>query len=190
MKINKGDNIPTVLVNDGSRGLNPNMWEFAQPLHVLSALTGLVLLLACANIANLMLARATAREREMSVRLALGASRTRVLRQILTESLLLSTLGGTLGLLLAFLGRNLLPGLIELPWHTDRTVVAFDWHVFGFAAAITITTGLLFGLLPAWRSSQGDLNRPLKEAGRSATRRRYVWTGKQTLPGPPFSRAY
>lgn len=181
LKINKGDNIPTVVVNDGSRGLNPNMSEFAQPLHVLLALTGLVLLLACVNIANLMLARAAAREREMSVRLALGASRTRVLRQILTESLLLSTLGGTLGLLLAFLCRNLLPGLIELPWHTDRTVVAFDWHVFGFAAAITITTGLLFGLLPAWRSSQGDLNRPLKEAGRSATRRRHAWTGKSIV---------
>jgi len=181
MKLNKGDNIPTVLVNDGSRGLNPNMSEFAQPLHVLLALAGLVLLLACANIANLMLARGTAREREMSVRLALGASRTRVLRQILTESLLISTLGGTFGLVLAFLGRNVLPALMELPWQTNRTMIAFNWQVFGFAAAITIATGLLFGLLPAWRSSQGDLNRSLKEAGRSATRRRHAWTGKSIV---------
>ena len=178
MQIKKGDHVPTVVIGDGSRGLNETAREFKQPVYVLLGLTGLVLLLACANIANLMLARATAREREMSVRLALGASRSRVLRQILTESLLISGLGGVLGLLLGYLGRDVLPRLMQASWQGNQTHIDFDWRVFLFAVAITVATGLLFGLLPAWRSSRGDVNTALKEAGRASSRRRRAWTGK------------
>src|SRR6185295_6532772 len=108
-------------------------------IAVLTIYLGLVLLLACANIATLMLARGARRQQEISVRLALGAGRLRVLRQLLVESLLLATLGGLAGLLLAYLGRNAFAG------YTPH----FDWEVFGFTALMSITTGLLFGVAPA-----------------------------------------
>jgi predicted permease len=138
----------------------------------------LVLLLACANIANLMLARATSREREMSVRMALGASRIRILRMVLTESVLLSALGGGAGLFLGYLGRNLIPYLMRRGWEGGDVSTSFDWRVFGFTAAITLATGILFGILPAWRSTNAAINTALKEGSRSATRRRRAWSGK------------
>ncbi len=172
------EHVPTVSIEDGSRGLNYSAMEFKQPLHVLLALSGLVLLLACANIANLMLARASVRHREMSVRLALGASRGRVLRQVLTESLLLSSLGGLFGLVLGYLGRNTLPRLMQTSFEGNDLNVPFNWLIFAFAATVTLLTGLLFGILPAWRATRENPNRGLKETARSASRRRSAWSGK------------
>src|SRR5882757_2230339 len=112
----KDASMPGFVVESGSQGLAEATHNYAAPIYVLSALTGFVLLLACANLANLLLARSAARQREMSVRLALGASRARVLRQVLTESLLLSSLGGIAGLALGYLGRNVIPHLLSAAW--------------------------------------------------------------------------
>ena len=134
-----GDTVPTLVLRDGSRGVFAQQQAFAAPIAVLMMFLGLVLLLACANIATLMLARGARRQREMSVRLALGAGRGRILRQMLVESLLLATIGGLSGLALAYAGRG---AIAQYTAH-------FDWQVFGFTAAITIVTGLLFGFAPA-----------------------------------------
>jgi predicted permease len=113
---------------------------FATPIAVLTIFLALVLLLACANIATLMLARGARRQREISVRLALGAGRARILRQMLVESLLLAGIGGASGLALAFVGRGAVAGF----------TAHFDWEVFAFTALITMLTGVLFGLAPAF----------------------------------------
>jgi predicted permease len=178
MKVGKDETMPEIVLEDGSRGDGSATREFGKPIYVLLGFSGLVLLLACANIANLMLARATNRQREMSVRMALGAGRGRILRQVLTESILLSVLGGAAGLLLGYLGRNLIPWLMSRGWDGGELNTSFDWRVFGFTSAITLATGVLFGLAPAWRSGGVSINMALKEGSRSATRRRKAWSGK------------
>jgi predicted permease len=140
-------------------------------------MTGFVLLLACANIANLLLARGAQRQREMSVRLALGAGRGRVLRQLLTESLLLAGIGGTGGLLLGYLGRNAIPRLMSNGWRSTFDV-PMDWEVFAFAAAVTLLTGLIFGLAPAWLTARTEVSSSLKESTQTTTRRRKGLGGK------------
>ena len=125
-----------------------------------------VLLIACANIANLLLARSAARQKEIAIRTALGASRSRLLRQLLVESVTLSALGGIAGTLCAIwavpiINRTLPPNLLPIP------EVAVDRTVLVFAAAATLVTGLLFGIAPSWRASRLDLNSALKQAGRS-----------------------
>lgn len=142
-----GDVVPRLTLRDGSRGLFAQRQTFATPMTVLMVFLALVLLLACANIATLMLARGARRQREMSLRLALGASRARVLRQMLVESLLLAAMGGVSGLGLAYLGRHALSG------YTPH----FDWQVFGFTAIITLATGVLFGFAPALAALQAPL---------------------------------
>src|SRR5208282_490918 len=131
--------------------------------YVLLGAAGLVLLIACVNLANLLLARSAARQREMSVRLAMGAGKGRVVRQVLTESLLLAFLGGGAGLLLGYAGRNIIPRLVEQPWRTSWLATDFDWRIFLYAFAITVLTGILFGVAPAWRSTKADVNAGLKE---------------------------
>lgn len=134
------------------------------PLMVLMAIVGLVLLIACVNVANLLLARATARQREVAVRLAIGASRQRLVRQLLTESLLLAFAGGIAGLLAAEWGTETLLRLSVGPMVSARLSVAPDSRVFAFAAATCILTGLLFGLAPALRASRVPVGSTLKES--------------------------
>jgi predicted permease len=172
MPVRAGEDIPRMDLRDGSRGLFDEQKKFAQPMAVLMTLVGLVLLLACANIANLMLARGTHRQREMSVRLALGAGRIRILHQILVESILLAMLGGAGGLLAAYLGRNAIPRLLENAWQRTDFHVRFDWRVFAFTAAVTLLTGVVFGLAPAWAAMRSDVNCGLKEGAQNTTRRR------------------
>jgi putative ABC transport system permease protein len=136
------------------------------------AAVGFVLLIACANVANMMLSRALGRQREMSIRTALGASRWRVVRQLLIESVLLSTLGGVLGLGLAMLGVHwfdLSTQNVGKPYWIRFTM---DYSVFGYFAALCIVSGLLFGIAPALHSSRVELNEVLKEGARSAGKHR------------------
>ena len=160
----------------GSRGLDYLHDEYMRPAYVLLGLAGLVLLLACVNLANLLLARATARQREMSTRMALGAGRARILRQVLTESLLLSGMGGLVGLALGFAGRNLIP--VMLAGRDAPMAVDFDWRVLAFTVAVALATGVLFGVAPAWRAVRADVNASLKDGSQAAAGRQGAWFGK------------
>jgi putative ABC transport system permease protein len=144
-----------------------------QSLFVLIGAVGFVLLIACANVANLLLVRATGRKREIAIRAALGGSRGRIISQVLTESMVLSVIGGALGLLFGVLAiRAMLSintaGLPRIG--QDGVLVGIDWRVLGFTTAVSLATGLIFGLIPAIQSSKTDLTTTLKETGgRSGT---------------------
>ncbi|HTH53678.1 MAG TPA: ABC transporter permease [Edaphobacter sp.] len=174
------ETIPELRLYDGSRGLNFYFsgTSYRQPLYVLLGLVGLVLIIACANIANLMLARASVRQREMGVRLALGASRSRILRQVLTESLLISAIGGALGLLFGYLSRSALPNLVSTSWRDAPITVPFNWKIFCFTSAITLFTGILFGLAPAWSSTRAEIGTALKETTTTSTRQHKALSGR------------
>jgi predicted permease len=181
LRMEAGSTIPQLLVSDGSRGMFASKREFGKPVLVLLTLVGLVLLLACANIASLLLARSAARQREISVRLAVGAGRLRVMKQVLTECLLLSAMGGSLGLALAFLGRNVLPRLLAKSWEQTQLETGFDWTIFAFTAAVTLLTGLIFGIAPAWVATRTEVSSGLKESAKTTTRRRKGIGGKAVV---------
>ncbi|HUJ23251.1 MAG TPA: ABC transporter permease [Bryobacteraceae bacterium] len=149
-----------LLVNSASRGtsgLRWTYWEYSYTLKILAGLTLLILLIACANLASLLMARSADREREIGIRLAIGAGRGRLFRQLLTESLLLSVGGGALGLLVAAWGHRLM--LAFLVGRTETVALDFrlDYRVLGLGLVLSVVTGLLFGLMPAIRATRTDV---------------------------------
>ncbi len=143
---------------------------YAPSLYMLLGVVGLVLLIACANVANLLLSRAAARQKEIAIRLALGASRWRLIRQLLTESVLLAGLGGVTGILFALWIKD---GVLAVNDWGGRGMRALepqlDWRVLGFTVALSLVTGIVFGLAPAWRSTRVDLTPALKDSARSSS---------------------
>jgi len=178
MAVKNDGQMPRFLLRDGSRGQNPNSDELTKPVTVLMALAGFVLLLACANLANLLLARAGARQREMSVRQALGAGRGRIVRQMMTESLLLAVMGGLTGLMLAWGMRNAIPRMLSNGWNPPAFSARFSWPIFLFALGISLLTGVIFGLAPAWQATRVEASSGLKDAGQTVTHRRRGLAGK------------
>ena len=145
--------------------------HIGKPLFIMSGAVLFVLLIACANVANLLLARATVRRREIAIRAAIGATRRRLVTQLLTESVVLAVIGGMLGLLLAYLGDRILT--IEMSHYRrfsvpNASVISLDWRVLVFALGLTLITGIIFGLAPAWVASGTDLNESLRESGANA----------------------
>ena len=159
--LNTGHNVNVFPLHDETVGnLSHGLW-------VLMGAVGFLMLIACTNVANLLLARTVVRSREMAIRAALGAHSWRVIRQLLTESLLLATSGGALGLLLGYLGINLLIALS--PDNTPRLhEVRLDFTVLGFTLLLSLVTGIIFGLLPAFQSAKPDLTEALKESNRGS----------------------
>ena len=152
-----------------SQGVSWLRESYDRSLWLLLAITGLVLLIACANLANLMLARASTRERELAVRLALGASRTRLVRQLVTESALLAAAGAGLGIALAHSLSGVLVWAISTESSSVNLNTAMDWRVLLFAAAVAILTCAAFGVLPALRAAQAQPAAAMKAGGRGVT---------------------
>ena len=152
--------MPHLIVDSARHGVYEVNSTDMRSATILSVVVALVLLIVCANVANLLLSRAATRQRELSLRLSLGATRGRLVRQLLTESLLLAFAGALLGIVVGYWGKQLLP-----PPVNQATIL--DWRVMGFVLAITVLTGIVFGIAPALRATGVNLNDVLKQGGRS-----------------------
>lgn len=164
--------LPELHLTNGGNGIDTVRRMYSQPFYLLLVMAGLVLAIACANIANLLLARTTARRREMAVRLGMGAGRWRIIRQLLTESVLLALLGGVLGVVFALGGVRFLSALLAGGGRGFPLRADLNWHVFGIALALSVTIGLLFGLAPALQATRVDVVPALKGDGGGERRRR------------------
>jgi len=167
--IRRGDVRLEAPVSAGGRGVSRLRAEFSTPLLVLMGIVGLVMVVACVNVANLMLARSAVRRREIAVRLALGAGPRRIVRQLLTEAVVLASIGGALGLLLAQWGAEALVHVANRSATMQPLVLAVDGRVLAFAAVVCIAAGLLFGAAPAIECLRDDLTPSLQDAARSTT---------------------
>jgi predicted permease len=174
--------LPRLGVISGSQGEMDSRSGFAVPLYLLVGVVGLVLLIACANVANLLLVRGSWRKKEIAVRLALGASRGRLIRQLLTESVLLATVGGALGILFALWIKN---GLLLVAEWGGREMNALDpqldLRVLAFTLGLSLLTGIVFGILPAVRATNLDLTPALKDAGRGSSALGRSWLSKSLV---------
>jgi predicted permease len=159
--------VPRLLVESGARGIYDVDDTSLRAVRILTGVVGLVLLIVCANVANLLLSRAAGRQKEISIRLSVGATRARLVRQMLVESVLLACVGGALGMAVGFWGKQLLPRALG-------QLAPLDWRVFTFAAVITVLTGVVFGIAPALRATRADINGVLKDTSRSVTSSRGV----------------
>lgn len=173
---------PALEVMPASGGLSALRNAFSKPLAILMIVVGIVLLIACVNVANLLLVRSSARAKEIAVRLSLGASRGRLIRQLLLESVLLSSLGGLLGLIFAYWGCNALVAMMQHANNPLLIDVHPDLSVLGFTALACIVTGILFGLTPALRATRVELTPALKQtAGSLGTTREKMYTSKSLV---------
>ena len=162
------DNVQLRLI-DGSGGTSESRDKFAQPVTILMSIVGVVLLIACANLANLLLARANARQKEFALRLSLGASRGRLIRLLMVESLLIAAIGGALGLLLSFWIIHTLLAYINSGASSGEGLhVSPEPLVLAFSIVLSLTTAVLFGLIPAWKSVRPDVLPELKQISGSA----------------------
>lgn len=177
-------NLPVLRVGAGAAGLDTLRRRYSKPLFVLLAMVGLILAIACANTANLLLARAATRRREIAVRLSIGAGRFRLIRQLLTESLLLASLSGALGILIAIAGIRVLTLLLANGDSGFTLHAELNWQVLAVTMGLSVLCGILFGLAPAIQSTRPALMPALKDAAASLSNRRRHW-----IPRPRLQQA-
>ncbi|MGH9346280.1 MAG: ABC transporter permease [Vicinamibacterales bacterium] len=167
----EGTAMPRLVARSAAHGIYDANNDSRRAAAIVSVVVTILLLIVCANVANLLLSRGTARAREIAVRLSMGASRWRLIRQLLTESLLLSGIGGALGIVIAYWGKTL------LPFGQNASI---DARVLAFVTGVSVLAGLLFGMAPAFRATRVELASAMKESGRSVTHSR-AWLGKSLL---------